>query len=360
MVSPNKKKIKVGILTFHRAHNYGAVLQCYALQETLKSLGYDACVIDYRQAVVEAPYHIISLRVLLGGKFREIQGHIRHIPSRIVRRPLFAEFVRKHLHLSVPCHSAIDIPPLDAYVIGSDQMWNFKLTGGQDSVYIGKFDRPVSSYLCGYAISTNTKSLQDMADDDLRSVCSHFTYLSFREHSYAQMVSKRTGHKINVDIDPTLLMGREFWERLTNQRFVNRRYVLLYQVRKPQSDRNVLNRKAKYLAKQMNCEVIDASNAKFSPEDFVSLFRYAQFIVTSSFHATAFSVIFERQLYAVRLCDGHDARYENLLKDIGAERLLVNTDFEPRQVSFDYAEARTRLCNMRRQSLNRLNEALSH
>ena len=57
--------MKIGILTFHRAHNYGAVLQCYALQEILQRLGYDVYVIDYRQPTLEYAYKYWNFRTIL-------------------------------------------------------------------------------------------------------------------------------------------------------------------------------------------------------------------------------------------------------------------------------------------------------
>lgn len=353
MTNNENKKLKVGILTFHRAHNYGAVLQCYALQETLKSLGYDACVIDYRQTAVEAPYSVLSwfrIKSIIKSP-RNLQGYFRRIFSRIIRNKVYQGFRKRYLTLSKSCRSSQDIPAMDIYVVGSDQMWNFKLTDSCDSVYTGDFLRPQNSLLTSYAISANAKSLMDLSDERLRNICSRFDLLSFREQSLTDIVLKRAGLKAQTDLDPSLLKDSVFWTDITNNRFEKRKYVLLYQVRRPKEDKHLLDKKAKLLADNMRCELIDLNKGWRSPEDFVSLFKYAQCVVTSSFHAVAFSIIFERPLYAVMLQDGHDDRYADLLKSIGAEQLLVDVDFEPQPLQFDYSNSSFQLQKMRSSSI---------
>lgn len=349
--------MKVGIITFHRAHNYGAVLQCYALQEVLKRMGHDVYVIDYRQPATEETYKICSverIRELLSHP-RALQGYLRRIFQRVECGKKFQSFRESFFCLSNPCYTSQDIPSMDVYITGSDQLWNVQITRGVDEVFFGRFVRPKGSLLLSYALSGSLKVLDALSDTRLLQYASSYSVLSFREQALADSVAKRTSLPVRVDIDPTLLAERNLWDKMVNNRFENDRYVLLYQVRRPKNDARLLNRKAKMLAKRMGCKVIDLTDmTTYSPPEFVSLFKYAQCVITSSFHATVFALIFERPLYSVLLRDGHDDRCANLLRTLGAEKLLVEIDFVPQPFEFDYTIVRNNLKELRLDSLQYL------
>ncbi len=350
---------KVGILTFHRAHNYGAVLQCYALQEVLKGLGYDVKVIDYRQQYTEklyAPFSIACFSEMLLHP-RRMYRYLKSMPRRFNKKKLFYAFTTKWLNQTIPCTNSSIPQNIETYIVGSDQLWGLHCTGGiKDPVYFGNFDISPSSSIIGYAISTNQKSIESISAEVLSANCSNFTTLSFRELLISDTIREKCGVESRVDIDPTLLTNGSTWKAMINDKWANEKYVLLYQVRTPKGDNMLLNRKATELAQKLKCKVMDLSAMKYTVEDFVSLFKYAQCVVTSSFHASVFSVIFERPLQAVMLKDGHDGRYENILKAIGAEKMLVEMDFTPEKLNVDYAKIKAKLLALQQDSINYLGE----
>ncbi|MFI3301811.1 MAG: polysaccharide pyruvyl transferase family protein, partial [Rikenellaceae bacterium] len=225
--------MRVGILTFHRANNYGAVLQCYALQESLRGLGYDAFVIDYRQQFVEMVYKKFSWRylfTLLRTRPLAIPIYLMNCDERGVMRPLFTEFRNKHLRLTAECHK--NIPQnVDTYIIGSDQLWGNNCTGGIDPIYYGEFARTMQHKIYSYAISSYADSINKLSRSQIRNFARNFAALSFRESKIAQMVATRSKQPTRVDIDPTLLLDAEQWSGITSTRWHERRYVLLYQLR---------------------------------------------------------------------------------------------------------------------------------
>ena len=349
--------MKIGIITFHRAHNYGAVLQCYALQEILKRIGHDAYVIDYYQPAIEHSYKVFQWRIFRGNLIRPrgMYQYLTKLSMRIEREKKFTAFRNQYFHLSTACYNRTDIPAMDAYIIGSDQLWNLHITAGIDNVFLGNFERPKDSRLLSYAISGNLKALALFTDEQLKRYTSDFETVSLREEAMAKNVAQRTGFNTRIDLDPTLLTDYSLWEGMVNNEFKDQRYVLMYQVRRPKGDPNLLNHKAMQLAKRMNCKVIDMTDmTTYSPSQFVSLFKHAQCVVTSSFHATVFALIFERPLYSALLHDGGDDRYENLLHNLGAEKLLAETDFDPQPFKFDYTEIRNKLKKLRQDSLQYL------
>lgn len=344
--------MRVGILTFHRAQNYGAVLQCFALQETLKKIGYNTLVIDYRQSYIENVYKIFSLR-----RFFELIIHpnglilyLLKIQKRKRRTKLFSAFRNKYIKITEKCSK--QVPQIfDLYIVGSDQLWGTKnCTNGIDNFYFGRFGHPKKSRVIGYAISSNMKSLLSIPQKELVELTKNFTYLSFREEAIKHYIENITGIIYRQDIDPTFLADVVTWEQILNKKWERKQYVLVYEI-PGRGRRGVLKSKATQLAKQLNCSVIDASTMEYSPEDFVSLFKYATYVVTSSFHGTAFSLIFERSAYIVKWNDGHDLRYENLLKKIGADSMLVDPDFNPEYKLIDYSEIRKKIEQLRLYSL---------
>ena len=113
--------------------------------------------------------------------------------------------------------------------------------------------------------------------------------------------------------------------------------------------------KAKILAGKLHCEIIDMSGMTFTVEDFVSIIKYALYVITTSFHATAFSLIMETPCYAVRLGDGFDGRYVDLLREVGADAEIVDKDFEPVPFNVDFNVIKNMLYEYKKKSVNYLN-----
>ncbi len=352
--------MKVGILTFHRAHNYGAVLQCYALQETLKRMGHDVQVIDYRQPFVEEFYKIFSWKLFCSaGSFSDKAAYLKKNLKKFLLAPLrsrhFSMFRINHLDISLPC--GMNVPrDYDCYVIGSDQLWSLHCLGGvSDEVYFGKFRRNPGSRIVGYAISADMKSVEEISAD-LPLVVSGFDAVSMRERETADHVSSITGKPCDTCVDPTLLTDRALWVPLVNRKWKNRKYVLVYEVRWRKEDKGLLLRKAEKLAASLGkeYEVIDLSCVDRSVTDFVSLFRYASYVVTTSFHGCVFSILFERPFHALPLWDGYDLRYRELLSSLGLSDRLAAKDDELIPVQIDYTAVRQSLDALRKSSFSYL------
>lgn len=354
--------MKIGILTFHRAHNYGAVLQCYALQETLKSMGHEVWIIDYRQPMIDKAYKVLDLRkmakyILLLKK--DIFPYIRHIPERIIRKHNFEHFVDSHLHLTKKATINNMPQDLDCYLVGSDQMWNWLvLLNKIDYVYLGQFLRPEGSKLVGYAISGNLGSLEKLGFGYLKKVLNDFDAISFREESLSKVIDCLTGIKTPVCCDPTLLTDAKFWDKLASDKYKNRKFVFAYQVGRLPKQKNFLRDKAKKLANQLGCEVIfvDAKDSLPSVPDLLSMFKYAQYVVATSFHGTVFPIIFEHPFYTFKLRHGADERYEALTSFLGIPQCCVDMDFTPVPQNIDFTPVRKKLIELRQQSEEFLRE----
>ncbi|MBQ6880368.1 MAG: polysaccharide pyruvyl transferase family protein [Bacteroidales bacterium] len=344
--------MKVGILTFHRAHNYGAVLQCYALQTILQDRGHDVHVIDYRQPWIEDFYKVLSINMLRrnSSSLKDIFAYLKKNAKKFLLSPCktmyFRKFSDSYLKLTSTCASPSEIPQdFDCYVIGSDQLWSRHcFGGGYDPVYMGGFPHPSSSRVIGYAISADMKSVMSLED----VICGHisaFSDISMREKEIAEKVESMAGRSCSVCLDPTLLTDACSWNPVIDDKWKDRNYVLVYEVRWTKEDKGLLIRRARELASRLGngCEVIDLSSGRYSVRDFVSLFKYARYVVTTSFHGTVFSILFETPFYALPLWNGYDLRYVELLSSLGLECRLVGKEEQLSPDPMDFSSAILRL-----------------
>lgn len=356
--------MKIGILTFHRAHNYGAVLQCYALQEILKGKGHDVEVIDYLQPWIEDFYNLFGWNMIKRNSsspvqlFKHLKGNLKKYLLAPDKARNFRDFREEFLNLSLPCTEVLP-QTYDCYLIGSDQLWSLHCLGGElDAKYLGDFERPSGSRLAGYAISADMKSVQQSAEVLSASVPG-FDFLSMRESEVAQTVSQITGCPCEVCLDPTLLTDASLWNPLLTS-VKDEEYVLMYEVRWNPQTKGLLRRKAEELAASIgpNCKVIDLTRVDRPVTEFVSLFKNASHVVTTSFHGIVFSIIFGVPFYAFPLWGGYDLRYIELLKSLGAEDCIVPFDAQMKPKTMDFAPLKSALEQRRKKSLEFLDKAL--
>lgn len=353
--------MKIGILTFHCAHNYGAVLQCYATQEFLRGKGYDVEVINYRPYYLLRPYQLFNYRrVLCKNPIRLIKKFIQELllfPVRYKRWCAFEGFINEQLQLgSIVTNKSL---PKDCgvYLIGSDQVWNPKITNGFDDVYFGQFPfaKAMKRYVA-YAASMEAKKLEDEEISFYKSRLSNFDAISVREKELLSLLQVHVDQPIKQVLDPTLMVSSDLWDKLSSKKKIKGKYVVVYQVR---NNKNTL-RIANYIANQLNAKVVvlvawlqinyQNTYQTSSPEDFVNIIRNAACVVTTSFHGTAFSIIFNRPFYTVRLNDGADSRSSSLLESLGLENRMINIDDSPVFTTIDYTAVNPILNSLRQQS----------
>ncbi|SHF10810.1 Polysaccharide pyruvyl transferase [Bacteroides faecichinchillae] len=347
--------MKVGIITYHRAHNYGAVLQCYALQEVLKRMGHDTQIIDYRQPFIEKLYNLSKKELFFRYKFHPRALMARYAKQKAIKS-FFENFSNDFLQLSDKCAQNA-IPEYEVYIVGSDQMWSLDCVGGKiDPIYFGMFDRSKNSRLIGFSISSNIHSI-GILNERINQYIDNFDAISFREQTVADTISEIVSKKMLMTLDPTLCTDAELWSNVINHGWNNRKYIALYHVmfRFSPAVHDMLYKQACRIAKKNRWEIIDLSTGEYSVSDFVSVIKYAQCVITSSFHATVFSVIFSRPLFAVQLHDGNDGRYVSLLNSLNMANALVDLDFiHESPVKIDYDKVHTVLLHLRESSLEYL------
>ena len=348
--------MKIGILTFHRAINYGAVLQAYALQETLKQLGHDPYVIDYRQKKVEnydrRPFSQNDRWKLL--KAGHLRGFILYNNRKIIieeRRNQFDNFLHQFFNLTDSCNLQNVPSYFDAYIVGSDQVWNSRVCDGIDPVFWGRFHRDRKSKLFSYAASTSVKDLKDNYNQGTISYLHSFDAISVREEAVADYLNQFEGISAKTVLDPTLLADRHIWDQMTEGKEPKEKYVLYFGARPCPHYPSVLEDKANNLAQQLGCSTKKIEFGIDSPDEFVRKIKYASYVVTSSFHGVAFSLIFNRPLLAVQYGDEQDARYVNVLKTLGAGDALTDIKTQDIAKYLDYTIINNKISEIRTNSI---------
>lgn len=317
--------MKIGILTYHRAHNYGAVLQCYALQQVLHRLGHDVEIIDYRQATVEKFYKIFRLdrfkkSLHSRNSFINFIAVTRYNYKRSIPFKHFIRFlnVSKQKYLSQDAELNYD-----AVFVGSDQLLNTEITNGLDQWYAGKFKTSNScAKKIAYAISADKKSIENLTSEQLQEIIDAYNNFSFREPTLASIIKEKTGRNIITCLDPTLLTDVQDWENIIKDNGQCKDYVVVYEVRTIQ-DSNSLTDLAKAYATKKGFKCINISNPFIEVGMWLNYIKNAHCVFTTSFHATAFSLIFKTPVIACKLGDGNDARYVDILTSLGLDDNIV-------------------------------------
>lgn len=292
-----ERKFRIGVLTFHRALNYGAVLQSYALQVFLRSHDFESSLLDYfpksfqrERKIVDSTSLSIFIKSLL--KYPLYHKKIRH----------FDRFLKK-CFLSKPLYNFLDLEKIndayDVFVSGSDQVWNERWNHDDKAYYLdfASLDKKYS-----YAASLGNADRDDFSKARLVSHLSSFCRLSLREKGAIDMLAPLVDGEILAHVDPTLLLKKEEWSALTSP-VKKPPYLLIYTL---ENDPDLV-KMALEIAKERNLKVIQILDifksdnhaieyaSCISPEKFVSLFASAEFIVTNSFHGLTFSTIFEKE-----------------------------------------------------------------
>lgn len=292
----------IGILTFQDADNYGAMLQCYALQKVINERYCTAEVINYKCYYLNHPYGFKSLKHK--GLPRYILGNVNAI-VRCFRHNNFEKF-RKILPLTKPItrkNIKKATQKYDAVVVGSDCVWNDDITDF-DKVYLLDFINDSKKKL-SYAASFGSETISSYNLDQYKKLLSSFKELNVREKSGMKIINNLIHKEANVVLDPTLLLDRNDWDKIAKSQNIKGKYIFVYQLSTSKyllSIVNILKKKtglpAIFIPFPIGGFVKSKSLINKGPADLIGLIRDAEYVVTDSFHGTVFSIIYGKKFYS--------------------------------------------------------------
>ena len=361
--------MKTGTVTWISFRNFGTYLQAYALQKALLNLGCENKVIDDAKVVAAFPKK----------KFSPIRM-LRSIPWLCPKR---AEFNRKSAQAAALYehfkNTYIDqdkswqnreelAAAYDTFIAGSDQIWS-PTSCFDDFYYLGFTDRTKVAYAPSLGTTVYPQDRVEMAKPFLEK----FDSLSVREPQGAELLKTKFGLDAQVVADPTVLLTREEWESIaTEQTPQEKPYVLCYFLtyNKAYIDyaKEYCRRRGlamKLLVVRHDFVGLGADEVYTGPIGFLNAVKGAETVLTDSFHATIFSMLFEKQFYTFkRFKDGtagsQNSRIENLLAKVGlAERFLDETSPMVEDGAIAYDKVAATIDEMRTESIDYLKHALN-
>lgn len=352
---------KIGIATIIALDNYGALLQGYALLKKFNELGCDAELLDLR----EKGQNDCSMFVKVKG-FKDILRNMRKIlnySSAKKRLNLFQDFVKENIKLSknYPDEKTLRETSLDydMLVTGSDQTFNIKLPVFKKAYYLG-FNKEIPKISYASSFGENCKSFTKEECDWIKKHLDCYNHISVREKQGVDLAKEITGREDIIQcVDPTMILPPEKWEQITNTEAAPKEdYILFYSVL---SNKQIVE-EVKRISAQTGMRVIaphlqnsfemgtDFCRAiKTGPREFLGLIKGAKLVLTTSFHATVFSVIFKKPFYSFLMGEGN--RIGSLLDMLGLEgRKIKNAKIENVDYEIDFTSAHKALEEERKKS----------
>lgn len=341
----NQYSKRIRILSFHNAHNFGAILQAYGLQQTIKGLGYnDVKFLKYNPEYLKKRYNpFSSFSLSIPDKsIKRIIGWILNYPffvlSSIRRNRKFSESIKRLLiQTNKNLHNINDLKKesIGILICGSDQIWNTSLTGNFDPIFFGKGNYKQIDYAISYAPSTELSDLTTEKAKKLALQLDNFKYVSVRENPICNILQKYTNKDIKVCIDPTLLCGSKAFNEIASNRLIREKYIIVYAY-DPTDEliSNAINHIPNKEEYKIHIILLSARGRKnffnssihseISVEDFLSYMKYASYVITNSFHGLAFSLLFEKNFYVTYFA-GKEIRCTSLLENINLlDRFIQN------------------------------------
>lgn len=321
--------MKVGILTFHRAYNYGAILQAYALQEKLREMGVQSEIIDYLSIAKRKQNKLFAYNPKL-----RLKGNLLKVIKDCYRKrknEAFDQFMRDEMVLSEKNYSTFDElvqmdtqGSYDTYIVGSDQVWNYNNTLRDVAFLLGFVS--IDKKKCSYAASIGSAKFDDETYALYNRELKKFRVLTVREESSIGEYGFLRENHARAVVDPTLLLKKSDYEKLAHPRIPKKKYAFMYTI----AGERHLRKFAEQYCKDNGLSLVDSKKSSIffknsNPKDFLSFIQYADCVFTNSFHGTALSIMLEKQFVTeVQTKTSFNNRSNDLMKKLG----LQNRDID--------------------------------
>lgn len=312
--------MKIGILTFHDGINHGGFFQAYSTYSFLISKGYDVEIINYKNKI---HWFFEYKNFLLTKNPFKLMSNLKKIIS--------FKKAQRRMNLKPLCKNVNEIKEhYDVVIVGSDIVWNYEWDFlGNDDVYFGNginSKRWVSYAPSFGAVDYETTEIPKYVINGLKN----FSHISVRDSNSQNIVKKASGRNASLVLDPTFLLDTNGME---NEIKINDKFLLIYAYMKSDKDIKYI----KQFAKERGLKIIaigykiveaDYNFAAVGPFEWIAYFKKADFVVTSTFHGTLYSIKYKKEFVTIANINILN-KTKTILKNLGLENRLVNsfTDF---------------------------------
>lgn len=385
------KNKKIGIITlYYKNNNYGGVAQAYALCKYFEKIGFNAEMITYlprkRNDSLGVSKKINAKKIILKLKnmtFTFLENTILK-KQQININLLLSEREKKleNFRESIP-HSIVynyeSIHNIENkyqyFVTGSDQCWN---PGVIDDPYVFSFldkkNKSIFSYASSIAVSELSERYMKYMEEELVK----YDAISVREKESKIPLSNITSKDVKWVIDPTLLLNTEDWENITSKKLIEHKYIFCYFLGNDLAERKLAKRISKKLKlplvtlpfiKSGNKFKFKIQDYKFGNqqmidigfEDFLSLIKYAEYVITDSFHAVCFSYIFKKEFFAIekKSLISTSSRIKNLLEVMEIPERLIKNEKQIYIKKINYNKVKNKIDIFKKESIKYLKQAIN-
>ncbi|MBE6817744.1 MAG: polysaccharide pyruvyl transferase family protein [Ruminococcaceae bacterium] len=367
--------MKIATLTFHASHNYGSVLQAYALAKQLELMGNEVNILNLRPETQKQMYTLKKpagdimhkcFDILMSGKrkkrYSEFERFIASVLPVTDEEFQTTEQLKKHGNA------------YDAYICGSDQIWNPVCPDFEPAYYLQFLSDTARAKKIAYAPSFGKHEFDEATTKQINAWAKDFDSISVRELKGKAVLNEIAPEKISVVCDPVVLLDKMYWDEFAAEPNIKEPYMLVYFLENNHGRKDFIDELSKTLGlkvvvlteylRDMAKPYIKKYDA--SPEEFVGLFQNASFVYTNSFHGTAFATIFNKPFITViapdqkNAANNNDSRKIDYLTKIGLESRLVQNDLPDKDMLMhvDYGAANEKMQEFREFSYRYLKNAL--
>lgn len=357
---------KIAIITFHYAYNYGSALQAYALQTLLERKKYEINIINFLYKKDFEQYRLFRTNIYYKWP-KAFIADILFFNQNKKRKENFEIFAKKYFNLTQKrYYNYKDMKELndkfDIFICGSDQIWNLDCTQGVEPAYFLKFANK-DKLKIAYAPSLSHIKFSRNYNEDLKEAIKDLDYISVREESTLPLIQPLTEKKVSVVLDPTLLLDQKDYELIISREKQKSEYVFVYML----EYNDELIKYCNEFGNKRRIKIIYITNSKFSgikgenafgigPDKFLKYIKEAKYIITNSFHATVFSIIFNKK-FVTFTTKRSSSRMVDLLDELGIPERIYNEKFNIDK-DINYDKVQEKLIDMRKSSLEYLSKAL--
>ncbi len=285
---------KIGIATFCKANNYGAVLQAYGLSQYLKKENeVEFLDIEFNPKGKKSQEENMKKNSI----FQKINGKIKKIKFEQFRKENLI-ISDETIHGDKDCNKIQD--KYDCYIVGSDQVWNTDITNKTRAFFLDfVINKPKIAYAASYGRENINETEKKWSEEYLNS----FKAISVREKQSATYLKQQLNLNVNVVCDPVFLLDKDEWINKNNLKNKNKSYILVYYMESNSTLESIISN----VKKMYNCPIIAIKGGiqelkgfkhveGMGPKDFLDIVYNAKLVITNSFHALAFSIIFNKKV----------------------------------------------------------------
>lgn len=370
--------MKVAVITRHSVPNYGSLLQSYATQKAIEKLGHNSEIINYTR--YEERYENLADTLVKGKKWDK--NVILRTIYKLIQTPNYSKMYKKFFEYRKDFLEETkleygninelkeNIPEADVYCSGSDQIWGKIGTSNYDEAYFLEFAK--GKKCIAYSSSFGKTELNEELDKNLENLLAKYSKILVRESSAKELLEKRNIINVEHVLDPTFLLSQEEWIELAqkSKKEIKEKYILVYQLH----DNKEFDKYAQKIAKNKNMKLLRISPSLYhitrsgklvylpTQFDLLKYFMNAEYVLTDSFHATVFSIIFNKRFIDVLPFNKTGTRIESILNLLGIDsRILKNfEDMTLIDNDINYKNVNVRLKNEREKSLRLLKDAIEN